>query len=104
MPDQNKIAVDLARHLLAADLKATPVSGMLFNMRFIAGRTGLEPEAVFKLAGEFFQKFEALVGTPGSAGDAAPATRIVHPRRKRPTWWFTAAAIIVSVLWYLLNR
>lgn len=55
-----------------------------------------------KLAGEFFQKFEELVGTPAEVGGAAP--RAVKPPRKRPTWWFTAAAIVFCVLWYLFSR
>jgi len=59
-----------------------------------------------KLAGEFFQKFESLVGNPSGDLDETvemPAAVPATPRRPRPTWWFTAAAIVFCVLWYVLK-
>jgi uncharacterized protein len=59
-----------------------------------------------KLAGEFFQKFEALVGTPvpAKASDRPPNSPPAPVKRRRPTWWFTAAAMIYAVIWYFMNR
>ena len=57
-----------------------------------------------KLAGEFFQKFEALVGAPSAAPEKnrQAVTSPTKPAR-RPRWWFTGAAIAFALIWYVLN-
>ncbi len=52
-----------------------------------------------KLAGEFFQKFEILVGEPSKI--ALPSG---PPVRRRPRLWFTGAAIVFALIWYLANH
>jgi len=59
-----------------------------------------------KLAGEFFQKFEELIGEPtAESGTVAAATGRAKPLpRARPRWLFTTVAIVFCILWYLFNR
>lgn len=62
-----------------------------------------------KLAAEFFQKFEELVGAPPPLTPqdrpVAPVPRVkaARAKRSRPTWWFTAAAVSFAIIWYVLN-
>lgn len=61
-----------------------------------------------KLAGEFFQKFDALVGIPAVPADSAPATAPAEghdsPGPTVPGWWIAAACIALALAGYLLGR
>ncbi len=59
-----------------------------------------------KLAGEFFSKFEELVGSPSPApaNEQAPRSRPPTAAKRRPTWWFTAAAMVFALIWYVFNH
>jgi len=63
-----------------------------------------------KLAGEFFQQFEALVSEPGAVEEAAspvaaPAAQAQPPARSASTmavWYFMAAVALALAAWILL--
>jgi uncharacterized protein len=58
-----------------------------------------------KLAGEFFQKFEALVGvTPADEGAAGVAEAKVGAQQLSRIWWILAAAISALLAWVVLGR
>lgn len=58
-----------------------------------------------KLAGEFFQQFEALVSEPVAAGEeAAPAVGApAAPRSTTAVWYFMAAVAVALAAWMLLK-
>ncbi len=97
---QVHLAEDGAATVLSYSVKAD-IGGKL-------GQLGgsLVDRAAQKLAGEFFQKFEELVGEPGTApaGERPPPNRPQVAVRRRPTWWFTAAALAYVVIWYAMNH
>ncbi len=65
---------------------------------------GLVDRTAQKLAGEFFQKFEALIGEPESAPvEIAAAPHTATSPRGFKLWWVVAALIALALAWRALQ-
>lgn len=93
------LAEDGAGTLLAYSVKAD-IGGKL-------GQLGgsLVDRTAQKLAGEFFQKFEALVGTPlaDASAQTGPEEASKVPMKWRPALWWASAIACLLLAWYVLG-